>query len=56
MAEVAELDSYFDFGSYYTFNLKIYGFRDSFSSFINYYLNEILNFLPNDQQLFNTLK
>ena len=56
MAEMAELDSEFYFGSYYTFNIKIVGFRDSFDRFINQYLSQILEFIPKDQQLFENLK
>jgi len=39
---MAELDSEFYFGSYYTFSIKITGFRDSFDKFINEYLSKIL--------------
>jgi len=53
---MAELDSEFYFGSYYTFNIKIVGFRDSFDRFINQYLSQILEFVPKDQQLFENLK
>lgn len=56
MAEMADLGSEFDFGSYYTLNLKIDGFRDSFNNFINYYLTSIFSFIPDDLQLFETLK
>jgi insulysin len=56
MAEMADLDSEFSFGSYYTLNIKITGFRDSFDRFVNEYLKEITNFTPKDQQLFETLK
>lgn len=56
MAEMADLESECSFGSYYTFNIKITGFRDSFDRFVNQYLQEITTFLPKDQQLFETLK
>jgi hypothetical protein len=56
MAQMAELDSEFFFSSYYSFNIKIVGFRDSFDRFINQYLSQILDFLPKDQQLFENLK
>lgn len=56
MAEMAELDSSFSFSAYYTLNVKITGFRDSFDRFTNQYLNEIFDFTPKDQQLFETLK
>lgn len=56
VAEIAELESEFSFSSYFTLNLKITGFRDSFDRFTNQYLNEILGFVPNDQQLFDNIK
>ena len=37
-------------------NIKVSGFRDSFDRFINPYLKEILEFIPTDKQLFETLK
>lgn len=51
-AEIAELDSNVSISSYYTVNIKISGFRDSFDRFINPYLKEILEFIPTDKQLF----
>lgn len=39
VAEIAELESEFSFSSYFTLNLKITGFRDSFDRFTNQYLN-----------------
>ena len=39
---MADLDSEFYFGSYFTFNITISGFRDSFDKFINEYLCKIL--------------
>lgn len=56
MAEMAELDSEFSFSSYYYMGVKIIGFRDSFDKFINQYLQQILDFIPKDEQLFATLK
>jgi hypothetical protein len=56
MAEMAELESEFSFGNYFSINIKIVGFRDSFDRFINPYLQKILEFTPSDQQLFNNLK
>ena len=56
MAEMAELDSEFSFGSYYTLNIKINGFRDSFDRFTQQYLKQILSFVPTDAALFETLK
>lgn len=55
-AEIAELDSSVSISSYYTMNIKVSGFRDSFDRFINPYLKEILEFIPTDKQLFETLK
>jgi secreted Zn-dependent insulinase-like peptidase len=56
MAEMAELESEFSISSYYTINIKVTGFRDSFDRFVNPYLKEILEFIPTDAQLFETLK
>lgn len=36
--------------------MKITGFRDSFDRFINRYLKEILDFVPTNLPLFETLK
>ena len=56
MAQMAELDSGFNFNSFFNFGIKIAGFRDSFDRFTCEYIQEILDFVPKDQQLFNTLK
>lgn len=56
MAEMAELDSDVNFNSYYYLGIKISGFRDSFKGFTNQYLKQILEFVPKDQQVFETLK
>ena len=53
---MAELDSEFSFGSYYTMNIKISGFRDSFDRFTQQYLKQILSFEPTDAALFATLR
>lgn len=56
MAQMADLDSEFSISSYYTMNISVKGFRDSFDRFINSYLEQILQFNPTDRQLFETLK
>ena len=56
MAEMAELDSEFSFGSYFTLNIKISGFRDSFDRYTQQYLKQILSFVPSDEALFLTLR
>lgn len=56
MADMADLDSEFSFSSYFTLGISITGFRDSFDRFTSQYLKEILEFLPSDKQLFETLK
>ncbi len=37
-------------------NIKVNGFRDSFTNFIEQYVSRILDFVPNDVALFETLK
>ena len=53
---MAELDSEVSFTAYYNMGIKVVGFRDSFDRFIAPYLTKILDFIPKDQQLFETLK
>jgi secreted Zn-dependent insulinase-like peptidase len=59
MAEVAELNSEVSFGNYYTMNIKVNGFRDSFENFIEQYLEKILSYGlngNNDASLFESIK
>jgi secreted Zn-dependent insulinase-like peptidase len=42
LAQMADLDSEFSISSYYTMNISVKGFRDSFDRFINSYLEQIL--------------
>lgn len=52
MAETAELNSDVTFGNFYTMNIKVNGFRDSFINFMGHYLEKILAFVPSDPALF----
>lgn len=56
MAETAELNSEVSFSNYYTMNIKVGGFRDSFTNFMDQYISKILGFVPTDVSLFETLK
>lgn len=40
----------------YSITFEIMGFNDSFSKFIDEYLNKIISFVPTDQQLFDNVK
>lgn len=40
----------------YSITFEIIGFNDSFSKFIDEYLNTILSFSPSDQQMFENIK
>ena len=55
-AEMAELDSTVSFSNFYTMNIKVNGFRDSFSTFIGTYLEKIIGFEPKDASLFENIK
>lgn len=46
MAETAELNSEVSFSSFYTLNIKVTGFRDSFTNFMGQYVEKILGFFP----------
>ncbi len=37
-------------------NIKVNGFRDSFTNFMDQYISKILEFVPTDAALFETLK
>lgn len=37
-------------------NIKVDGFRDSFTNFMDQYISKILEFVPTDSALFETLK
>jgi hypothetical protein len=56
MAETAELNSEVSFSNFYTMNIKVNGFRDSFTNFMHQYVSKILDFVPSDTALFETLK
>lgn len=56
MAETAELNSEVSFSNFYTMNIKVNGFRDSFTNFMDQYVSKILDFVPSDTALFETLK
>jgi len=53
---MAELESEFSFSAYYYMGIKISGFRDSFDRYTTEYIQKIFDYVPKDQQLFETLK
>ena len=53
---MAELEASFKFVSYYNADMSISGFRDSVLKFIESYFQKVLEYKPNNEDLFKTMK
>lgn len=56
LAETADIESSVNFVSYFSMEIKIQGFRDSINKFVHEYITKILNYVPADQELFESLR
>lgn len=55
LAQMADITIIIQFTSYYELEIKLKGFRDSLKLFVIEYLKRIFEFVPFDQQLFDSL-
>lgn len=56
LAETADIEVNVNFVSFFAMEIKLKGFRDSVIKFLNEYMKRLLEYVPSDKALFETLK